>query len=219
MTGALDSYAGRRRLKTYFVSYTHSDLPWAEWIAAELENLGNETILQAWDFRPGHNFVLRMHEEIKKAEVVVLVLSPAYLSSAYCAAEWSAAFATDPTGELGRLLPVRVEDCQPDGILRPIVYVDLVGSSAIDAQQALRAAVSTGRALPASVSFPRAAPPTSVLVPFPVGPSGASVPVPASSKVRSDVLSFLSIAFSGIPVVGSSWRSCGAVPGRPGHDR
>jgi hypothetical protein len=46
------------------------------------------------------------------------VLSPAYLGSAFGGAEWQAVFAKDPTGEHGLLLPVRVEDVEPPGLLK-----------------------------------------------------------------------------------------------------
>src|SRR4029077_13431766 len=42
--------------KDFFISYTHADRTWAEWIAFQLEEAGYITILQAWDFRPGSNF-------------------------------------------------------------------------------------------------------------------------------------------------------------------
>jgi hypothetical protein len=37
-----------------------SDRAWAEWIAYVLAEEGFEVIIQAWDFRPGSNFVLEM---------------------------------------------------------------------------------------------------------------------------------------------------------------
>ncbi len=46
--------------KDFFISYTKADETWAEWIATELEQAGYSTVIQAWDFRPGSNFVLEM---------------------------------------------------------------------------------------------------------------------------------------------------------------
>jgi hypothetical protein len=45
-----------------FLSYTGTDQAWAEWIAQTLEQAGYSVILQAWDFRPGDNFIQRMDE-------------------------------------------------------------------------------------------------------------------------------------------------------------
>jgi TIR domain len=41
----------------FFVSYTGTDTAWAEWIAQTLEEAGYRTVVQAWDFRPGQDFV------------------------------------------------------------------------------------------------------------------------------------------------------------------
>jgi TIR domain len=45
----------------FFVSYNHADEAWAVWTAWVLEEAGFTTKVQAWDFRPGTNFVLEMH--------------------------------------------------------------------------------------------------------------------------------------------------------------
>ena len=101
----------------FFISYTHVDCTWAEWIAWQLEATGYTTVIQAWDFRPGSNFVVDMQHAAAGSERTIAVLSPAYLESylqsGFTAAEWSAAFARDPTGSQHLLLPVRIHDCEP----------------------------------------------------------------------------------------------------------
>jgi TIR domain len=52
----------KQSAKDFFISYNGADKAWAEWIAWQLEEKGFSTILQAWDFRPGANFVLKMQE-------------------------------------------------------------------------------------------------------------------------------------------------------------
>ncbi|MDX2213331.1 MAG: toll/interleukin-1 receptor domain-containing protein [Oculatellaceae cyanobacterium bins.114] len=46
--------------KDFFVSYNRHDKTWAEWVAWILEEAGYTVVIQAWDFRPGGNFVLDM---------------------------------------------------------------------------------------------------------------------------------------------------------------
>ena len=43
--------------KDFFISYSGDDKTWAEWIAWQLDEAGYTTVLQAWDFRPGSNFL------------------------------------------------------------------------------------------------------------------------------------------------------------------
>jgi hypothetical protein len=111
----------------FFVSYTRADEPWAQWIAWQLEETGYTTFLQAWDFRPGTNFIVRMQEGATQANRTLIVLSTNFLKSKFTRAEWAAALAKDPDGEKGLLIPVRVEEVDPPGLLAAIVYVDLVG--------------------------------------------------------------------------------------------
>jgi tetratricopeptide (TPR) repeat protein len=132
----------------FFVSYTGADQAWAEWIAEQLEAAGYTTLLQAWDFVPGSDFVHQMQQATSSAQRTVAVLSPAYFGSRFGEAEWRAAFAKDPTGELGLLVPVRVQDGQPPGLLASRVYIDLVGLDEPAATTRLRAGIQQGRARP-----------------------------------------------------------------------
>ncbi len=143
----------------FFISYNKADRAWAEWMAWQLEEAGHTTVLQAWDFRPGANFVLEMQRAATEAERTIAVLSPDYLTAGFTQPEWAAAFAQDPTGEKGTLLPVRVRECDPRGILPQIIYIDLVGLDEAAAGEALLAGVQRGRARPGvPPPFPRAAP-------------------------------------------------------------
>jgi|ERR1700733_595892 len=120
----------------FFVSYAGEDRAWAEWIAWELEEAGFSTRLQHWDFLPGGSFPAEMHEALRASDRTLPVLSPAYLESYYAAKEWQAVFAEGRDGD-GRLVPVRVEECEPDGLLRSIIWIDLVGACEQDARSLL----------------------------------------------------------------------------------
>jgi hypothetical protein len=141
----------------FFVSYTSADRPWAEWIAWELEAAGHSVIVQAWDMQPGSNFVVAMDNATRAAERTVAVLSPAFLESPYGRAEWAAAFRADPQGQQRKLIPVRVRDCEPAGLLGSVVYVDVVDLGESAAREALLAGVRADRAKPADAPrFPAA---------------------------------------------------------------
>jgi tetratricopeptide (TPR) repeat protein len=135
-------------MKDFFVSYNSSDRSWAEWIAWQLEEAGYTIMLQAWDYQLGSNFALEMQQAAAEAERIITVLSPGYLGARLPPSQWAAAFARDPTGEKGALLPVRVRECDLEGLLPQMVYVDLVGLDREAAVDTLLAAVSRGRAKP-----------------------------------------------------------------------
>src|SRR5262245_38848606 len=100
----------------FFISYNKADREWAAWIAWHLEEAGYTTIIQAWDFRPGSNFVLEMQRAATEADRVVAVLSPNYLNSRFTQPEWAAAFAQDPTGVKCSGLPVSAEESKLQGL-------------------------------------------------------------------------------------------------------
>jgi len=118
-----------------FVSYHRADRDWAEWIAWTLEDADYAVKVQAWDIRPGHNFVLEMQDAASRARHTLAVLSPSFLDSEFTQSEWAAAFARDPRGKKRTLIPIRVEPCDVESLLAPIVYADLVG---LDEQEAAR---------------------------------------------------------------------------------
>ena len=53
---------------------------------------------------------------------------------------WSLTAPATPssTGERGLLVPVRVADCQPPGLLRDLIYIDLVDLEEAEAAARLR---------------------------------------------------------------------------------
>jgi tetratricopeptide (TPR) repeat protein len=143
--------------RDFFISYTAVNRSWAEWIAVQLEAAGYTTLLQAWDFRPGSDFLHEMQQATATAGRTIAVLSPAYFGSQFGEAEWRAAFVKDPTGERGLLVPVRVQQCQPPGLLASRVYIDLVDIDEATAKQRLLAGVDQSGARPTSAPFPGAA--------------------------------------------------------------
>lgn len=121
----------------FFISYNHKDVFMAQRINEWLEEAGFSCIMQKSDFGTGSNFVLKMDEAAKKAKRTIAVLSPSYLSSKFTQPEWAAAFAKDPTGEFQFLIPVRIRECELEGLLSQIVYLDLVGLTAIEMKKQL----------------------------------------------------------------------------------
>ncbi|MEX1027232.1 MAG: TIR domain-containing protein [Candidatus Paceibacterota bacterium] len=124
-------------MKDFFVSYNRNDEQWAEWIAWTLEEAGFTTVIQAWDFRAGGDFVTEMQKAATGTRKTIAVLSDDYLAAEYTQPEWGNAFARDPQGHERTLIPVRVKRCKPDGLLMTRIYVDLIGLPADDAQEML----------------------------------------------------------------------------------
>jgi tetratricopeptide (TPR) repeat protein len=116
-------------MKDFFISYTKADEAWAQWIAWTLEEIGFSVIVQAWDFLPGSNFVLEMQRAMREASKTIALLSNDYLKAQYTQSEWANAFANDPKGEGHELIPIKVGECNPEGLLQTTIHLDLVGCS------------------------------------------------------------------------------------------
>jgi len=163
-------------MKDFFISFTHHDKGWAEWIAHAIEDAGKTVIIQTWDFRPGSNFVLEMQEAARKADRTIMVLSPDYLKSGFASSEWAATFAQDPQGTERKLVPVVVRACKPEGLLAQIVHINLVGLDPDTARDTLLAGIKNQRAKPRTTPpFPgsKASTPTSNAVPAAEQPAAA----------------------------------------------
>jgi hypothetical protein len=168
--GKMQPSERRNAVGCFFVSYAGHDHVWAEWIAWQLEAEGYSTVLQAWDFAAGSNWVLEMKKAAARCDRTIAVLSPNYLASQFGQVEWAAAFAQDPTGEKRTLIPVRIAEVDLTAMDRVIAYVDMVGLSVDMARARILEAVSTARKKPIqSPVFPGTA--TTMTVPQQPRPS------------------------------------------------
>jgi hypothetical protein len=153
----------------FFISYSGADRAWAEWIAWQLEANGYTTVLQAWDFIPGRDFGHLTQQAMDTAKRTIVVLFPAYVASMFGEAEWRPAFAEDPAGQLGLLVPVRVAEVTPPGLLATRIFIDLVGVT--DEQEAidrLLQGLSEQRVIPSQLDGGICD--TCIELPMPVGP-------------------------------------------------
>ena len=139
----------------FFISYNSADKAWAEWIAWILEDAGHTVVIQAWDFRPGGNFVLDMQRAAAETDKTIVVLSEDYLNAEFTQPEWAAAFADDSKSLERKIIPIKVRECKPSGLLRPIVYVDLVELEAEAARQAILDALPARLKPDSKPAFPK----------------------------------------------------------------
>jgi tetratricopeptide (TPR) repeat protein len=148
--------------REFFLSFTGADRPWAVWLLAELDAAGYSSVSQLRDFVAGTNFAMEMDQAARRTRRTLGVLSAKALEAPYVRQEWAQRLATDPTGEQRALVLVRVGPCEPQGLLGPVVYIDLVGLDEAAARARLReelaAAVRGQRPLPAEAAFPGGGP-------------------------------------------------------------
>ena len=141
--------------KTFFISYRTPDRAWAEWIAWQLEEAGFASRLQAWEFRPGQDFIRQIEQAAAEADGIIAVLSPSYLDSRFAISEWQAAVERDDARGTRKLLPIRVKDCELPPLPTAGAVIDLTN---VDEQEALRrlmTGIGAGTAKPTpATAFP-----------------------------------------------------------------
>ena len=111
----------------YFVTYHAADQQWAEWIGEQLREAGYSVELQSYDYWARSSLILEMFAVSAIADATIALLSPEFLAENLERPEWAAAYAQDPAASLGILIPVRVRECDVEGALPEVGYVDLVG--------------------------------------------------------------------------------------------
>jgi len=126
----------------FFVSAAREDEEnWGSWITWYLKEEDYRVRLDTVDVQAGAFEPDALDRAIRLSRRTIVVLSSAYLRSDKVRAAWLHAWRRDPLG-LGRtLIPVRVEDCEPEGLLGGIRYIDLVGLDETQARQTLKASI------------------------------------------------------------------------------
>jgi tetratricopeptide (TPR) repeat protein len=108
-----------------FISRAAADGALAGVVGEIARDAGYDVILQQWDFA-NRNFMERMHAALAGDTRVVALLSPEYLRSEHCQAEWQNALARDPLNLNSRVVLLRVAECEPIGLLAALAYWDVV---------------------------------------------------------------------------------------------
>jgi hypothetical protein len=112
-----------------FISYQSADEGFARRLASDIEScLLNERKLRVffapWDIQPGSNFIEKLNEGLRNARYFLLILSPEYLKAEWPTAERDAAIYADPSGRLGRVIPILKSSCTIPPLLRFRNYID-----------------------------------------------------------------------------------------------
>ncbi|WP_165218583.1 toll/interleukin-1 receptor domain-containing protein [Affinirhizobium pseudoryzae] len=125
----------------FFISYSTRNQTEAREINRYLEDAGYSTIVQFKDFPVGSNFVIEMQDGLERGARAIALLSPDYVASDHCRAEWAAVYNMDPLGKGRKLVPLLLKPANLNTLARQIVYKSLVGLTAEERRAAVLEAV------------------------------------------------------------------------------
>lgn len=127
-------------LQSFFISYASADRIWAEWIGWQLEENGFTAILPESGLRSDMNFAIEIDGIFKKAQRIIVILSPDYLRALYGQLDWAIMLKQEAAREQRLIVPVVVRECR-QGLkslgLASINMPDLVGKHETAAQNIL----------------------------------------------------------------------------------
>ena len=117
--------AGGNFHRDFFISRAGADKAFAVWLGQVLAANGKSYILQDEHF--GHqDFIAAMDRALKSGAHTIALYSQAYLNSEYCLKEAATVLHGDPFNKHELLIPLRIEACAPDGVLKNLAYTDLL---------------------------------------------------------------------------------------------
>lgn len=113
-----------------FISYNQADEEIAKKVGEYLENekISDRQIrvfFAPWDIKPADNFIDKIDEGLSKAKFFALVLSPEALKAEWPTAERAASILSDPSGRMGRVIPILAKPCKVPPLLAIRNRIDL----------------------------------------------------------------------------------------------
>lgn len=117
-----------------FISYKTIDEKFAKKLAESIEsqnyqNRNLRVFLYAWDIKPGENIVNCIDNGLENSRYIALILSPDYLEGDWTNAEKDASIYQDPSGRLGRVIPLMYRKCKLPPLLAYRSYIDFTDNS------------------------------------------------------------------------------------------
>jgi tetratricopeptide (TPR) repeat protein len=112
----------------FFVSRRGASARVAQEVADVLTAAGYSLLVQDHDIPHGANFILAMHDALKRCRHFIALLNRDYDSTPFTTAEWTNFYAiAAQSGGERRFVVLRIEDCDPQGLFSAVVFGDLVG--------------------------------------------------------------------------------------------
>src|SRR5262245_50451899 len=135
----------------FFISRRGATAAIAQEVADVLIAAHHSVLVQDYDIGSGANFVEVMHDALKKCRHFIALLTKDYDVSPFTKAEWTNFYAAAAaSGGQRRLILLRVEDCNPQGLLAAHVYSDLVGIDDPAERKRIILAAAQGRVSPSA---------------------------------------------------------------------
>lgn len=112
-----------------FLSHSSVDKALARRLSRDLQTAGLEVWLDQWEIQVGEEFVQTIKKGVDDATYVIVLLTPASVSSNWVDREWRQKFQAEAKTKRISIVPVRGEPCEIPDFLAQRSYADISGGS------------------------------------------------------------------------------------------
>lgn len=110
---------------TVFISYSHADSKFADWLADKLRSSGVDVWIDKWMIRVGDSITQKVNEGIGVSDFLIVILSRSSTTSKWVREEVNAALIKNVEEEKHAfILPVLLEECEIPPLLRQRRYAN-----------------------------------------------------------------------------------------------
>lgn len=118
-----------------FVGYSHQDSEWVRsWLVPKLEEAGLRVWIDVRELQLGVPWAVELERAITQSRVILVVLTPDYLSSQWASFENVLVQTLDPAARQRRVIPLMLEPCELPLRIRMLTYADFTRSDQTDFQ-------------------------------------------------------------------------------------
>lgn len=114
----------KQKNKKVFLSHSSADKSIVISVALDLQKMGINTWLDAFDILPGESIVTKINDGIEECRFALLFLSKNSVKSNWVTKEWETMLWDEVSSGKVKIIPIRLEECEIPKILQSKKYID-----------------------------------------------------------------------------------------------
>lgn len=114
----------KQKNKKVFLSHSSADKSIVISVALDLQKMGINTWLDAFDILPGESIITKINDGIEECRFALLFLSKNSVKSNWVTKEWETMLWDEISSDKIKIIPIKLEECEIPKILQSKKYID-----------------------------------------------------------------------------------------------
>ena len=114
----------KQKNKKVLLSHSSADKSIVISVALDLQKMGINTWLDAFDILPGESIITKINDGIEECRFALLFLSRNSVKSNWVTKEWETMLWDEISSDKVKIIPIRLEECEIPKILQSKKYID-----------------------------------------------------------------------------------------------